>query len=95
MDYELKVVLLQKDFKCYKAMTALQLNAELFRELSIIAEDENLMRKALKALRRITLRKRVNENIRPMAELEEIIRQGEEDIKNGNYRVVSIDDLWK
>ena len=31
-------------------MTALQLNAELFRELSIIAEDEGLMKKALKAL---------------------------------------------
>lgn len=76
-------------------MTALQLNAELFRELSIIAEDESLMQKALKALRRITSRKRVNENIRPMEELDEIIRQGDEDIKNGNYRVISIDDLWK
>ncbi|MBQ7463049.1 MAG: hypothetical protein IJS63_12545 [Bacteroidaceae bacterium] len=76
-------------------MTALQLNAELFRELSIIAEDESMMQKALKALRRITSRKRVNENIRPMEELDEIIRQGDEDIKNGNYRVISIDDLWK
>ena len=34
-------------------MTALELNAELFRELSIIAEDEGLMKKALKALKRI------------------------------------------
>ena len=34
-------------------MTALQLNAELFRELSIIAEDEGLMKKALKALKKI------------------------------------------
>jgi hypothetical protein len=31
-------------------MTALQLNAELFRELSIIAEDETLMKKAVKYL---------------------------------------------
>ena len=30
-------------------MTALELNAELFRELSIIAEDEGLMKKAIKA----------------------------------------------
>ena len=29
-------------------MTALELNAELFRQLSIIAEDETLMRKAEK-----------------------------------------------
>ena len=76
-------------------MTALQLNAELFRELSIIAEDEDLMQKALKALKRITSRKAANENIRPMAELDEIIRQGDEDIKNGNFTVMSIDDIRK
>ncbi len=35
-------------------MTAIQLNAELFRELSIIAEDESLMKKAIKALHRIS-----------------------------------------
>jgi hypothetical protein len=76
-------------------MTALQLNAELFRELSIIAEDEGLMQKALKALKRITSRKAASENVHPMAELDEIIRQGDEDIKNGNFTVMSIDDLWK
>lgn len=32
-------------------MTALELNAELFRQLSVIAEDETLMRKAVKAIR--------------------------------------------
>ena len=31
-------------------MTALELNAELFRQLSIIAEDETLMRKAVEAI---------------------------------------------
>jgi len=36
-------------------MTALQLNADIFRELSLIAEDENLMLKALKALEKINL----------------------------------------
>ena len=30
-------------------MTTMELNAELFRQLSIIAEDESLMRKAVKA----------------------------------------------
>ncbi len=38
-------------------MTALQLNAELFHELSIIAEDESLMKKALKALKRLSAKK--------------------------------------
>ena len=35
-------------------MTALQLNAELFRELNVIVTDEGMMEKAIKALRRIT-----------------------------------------
>ena len=35
-------------------MTAMQLNAELFRELNIILTDEGMMEKAIKALRRIT-----------------------------------------
>ncbi len=38
-------------------MTTLQMNAEFFRELSIIAEDENLMRKAVKYLRKLTAQK--------------------------------------
>lgn len=32
----------------------MDLNAELFRQLSIIAEDEGLMKKAVNALKRIT-----------------------------------------
>ena len=32
-------------------MTTMELNAELFRQLSIIAEDESLMRKAVIAMR--------------------------------------------
>ena len=35
-------------------MTAMELNVELFRQLSLIADDETLMRKAVKAIQRIT-----------------------------------------
>ena len=38
-------------------MTALKLNADLFRELSIIAEDENLLRRAAKYLRKLVAEK--------------------------------------
>lgn len=38
-------------------MTALRLNVELFRELSIISEDEGMMKKAIKALKKITAQK--------------------------------------
>lgn len=79
-------------------MTALELNAELFRELSIIAEDEGLMKKALKALKRITAQKRAvdeTEYIMSSPAMVEILRQGDEDIKNGKGRVVKLEELWK
>ena len=38
-------------------MTAIQMNAELFRELSIIAEDESLMAKMLKYAKKLTAKK--------------------------------------
>lgn len=44
-------------------MTAMELNAELFRQLSLIADDETLMRKAVKAIQRITKKKEEAEYI--------------------------------
>ncbi|MBQ2542740.1 MAG: hypothetical protein IJK62_13920 [Bacteroidales bacterium] len=79
-------------------MTTTELNAELFRELSIIAEDEGLMRKALKALKKLTAQKRAmdeTEYLMSSPAMAEIIRQGQEDIKNGRGKVVNIDELWK
>jgi hypothetical protein len=79
-------------------MTSLQLNAELFRELSIIAEDEGLMKKALKAIKRISAQKQAmdeTEYIMSSPEMVEILRQGDEDIKNGKGRVVKLEELWK
>lgn len=79
-------------------MTALQLNAELFRELSIIAEDESLMKKALKALKKLSAKKQAmdeTEYLLSSPAMAEILRQGEEDIKNGKGRIVKIEDLWK
>lgn len=79
-------------------MTALQLNAELFRELSIIAEDEGLMKKALKALKKLSAKKQAmdeTEYFLSSPAMEEILRQGEEDIKNGKGRTVKLEDLWK
>ena len=79
-------------------MTTTELNVELFRELSIIAEDEGLMRKALKALKKLTAQKRTmdeTEYLMSSPAMAEIIRQGQEDIKNGRGKVVNIDELWK
>jgi hypothetical protein len=79
-------------------MTALQMNAELFRELSTIAEDENLMRKAVKYLRKLTSQKQAmdeTEYIVSSPKMVEIIRQGQKDIEEGRGRVVAVEDLWK
>ena len=84
--------------KRFEIMTALQLNAELFRELSIIAEDENLMKKAVKYLKKLSAKKQAmdeTEYIMSSPEMVRILRQGEEDIKNGNFRIVKLDDIWK
>ena len=79
-------------------MTALQLNAELFRELSIIAEDEGLMKKAVKYLKKLSAKKQAmdeTEYIMSSPEMVRIIRQGEKDIEEGRGRVSKLEDIWK
>ena len=79
-------------------MTAvqMQLNAELFGALQTISGDEGLMKKAVRSLKRIASQKQAkDENVMSMAELEEIVREGEKDIAEGNFQAVAIDDLWK
>ena len=79
-------------------MTALQLNAELLRELSIIAEDEGLMKKALKAIKKLSAKKQAmdeTEYIMSSPKMVEIIRQGQKDIEEGRGRVIKLEDIWK
>ena len=79
-------------------MTALQLNAELFRELSIIAEDEGLMKKAVKYLKKLSAKKQAmdeTEYIMSSPEMVRIIRQGEKAIEEGRGRVIKLEDIWK
>ena len=79
-------------------MTTLQLNAELFRELSIIAEDEGLMKKAIKYLKKLTAQKQAmdeTEYIMSSPAMVDILRQGQKDIEEGRGRVIKLEDLWK
>ena len=43
-------------------MTTLQLNAELLRQLSYIADDETYLRKALNSIKRLVAEKTIAEN---------------------------------
>ncbi|MBP3471329.1 MAG: hypothetical protein J6K41_03725 [Paraprevotella sp.] len=77
-------------------MTALELNAELFRQLSIIAEDETLMQKAIKAIRRLARQKEAQNEECEYITKEELlagIDAGLKDVKAG--RTQSIDDFIK
>jgi len=79
-------------------MTTSELNAELFRELSIIAQDEGMMKKAVKYLKKLTAQKQAmdeTEYIMSSPAMVDIIRQGQKDIEEGRGRVIKLDDLWK
>lgn len=79
-------------------MTTLELNAQLFRELSVIAEDEGMMKKALKAIKRLAAQKRAKdemEGIMSSPAMAEIIREGEKEIEEGDFHAIAIEDLWK
>ena len=73
----------------------MQLNSELFGALQTISSDEGLMKKAVRSLKRIAAQKAKTEETLSMAELEDIVRQGDEEIAKGNFQPIAIDDLWK
>ena len=66
-------------------MTALELNAELFRQLSIIAEDETLMRKAVEAIRRLAQQKEAQTEVTEYISKEEVL-EGLKDMIAGRTR---------
>ena len=79
-------------------MTALQLNAELLRELSVIVEDETLLTKALKYIKKLTAKK----DAPTLMSKEEFFRnldEAERDIANGKGIEMlpdeTLDDLLK
>jgi hypothetical protein len=66
--------------------------------LSVIAEDEVLMKKALKALKKLTAQKKAKdetEYIMSSPAMVDVLRKGDEDIKNGNFKIVTLDEIWK
>ena len=81
-------------------MTSMQLrlNSDLFSALQIISEDENLMKKAVRSLKRIASTKIANDeaaNLMSSAELDRILKEGDDEIERGNLKPVAIENLWK
>ena len=76
----------------------LQLNAELFGALQAISEDESLMKKAVKALKKIVAKKQTmdeTEYIMSSPAMVDILRGGDEEIAEGKFTPIAIEDLWK
>ena len=63
-------------------MTTLQMNAELFHQLSIIAKDENLMAKLLKYTRKLTA-KMEDPTLMTKEEFYARVDKAKEEIKKG------------
>ena len=72
-------------------MTAIQMNAELLRNMSIIAEDENLLKRAAKYLRKLVAEK---EDSSLMTE-EEFFAKIERAEKQPGKNFANVDELDK
>lgn len=72
-------------------MTALQLNAELFRTMGVIADDEGLMAKLLKYAKKLAAKK---EDPTQMTKKEFLARieHAEQQIERGEYSVMLPDE---
>ncbi|MBQ3361586.1 MAG: hypothetical protein IJG46_05585 [Prevotella sp.] len=79
-------------------MTALELNAELYRAMGEIADDETMMAKVLKYVKKLAAKKQImdeTEYVMSSPRMVEILREGEKEIAEGNFTPIAIEDLWK
>ena len=75
-------------------MTAMQLNAEMLRNMSIIAEDENLLKRAAKYLRKLVAEKQADPTLIPREEFFASLERGEEEYRQGKtHRINSVEEL--
>ncbi len=75
-------------------MTAIQMNAELLRNMSIIADDEHLLKRAAKYLRKLVAEKQTDSTLIPRDEFFASLDRGEEEYRQGKtHRINSVEEL--
>ena len=75
-------------------MTAVQLNAELLRNMSIIAEDETLLKRATKYLRKLVSEKEADSTLLTKKEFFARIDKAEKEIAEGkSFTFSNRDDM--
>ena len=80
-------------------MTTTELFAEVLRNLSIVAEDENLLRRVAKYLRRVVSEKQNDPTLMTKEEFFSVLEESEEEYRHGKYTTLlpgeSLDDMLK
>ena len=66
-------------------MTISELNAEVLRNLSILAEDENLLKRVAKYLRRVVAEKQNDPTLMTEEEFFARVEEAEEQYRQGQY----------
>lgn len=69
-------------------MTAIQLNAELYRAMGEIADDETLMIKVLKYVKKFAAQKKADPTLMTKEEFFDKIERAEKQIERGEYSVM-------
>ena len=69
-------------------MTAIQLNAELYRAMGEIADDETLMIKVLKYVKKFAAQKKTDPTLMTKEEFFDKIERAEKQIERGEYSVM-------
>jgi hypothetical protein len=79
--FQLLFVFLQR--KKILDMTAIQMNAELLRNMSIIADDENLLKRAAKYMRKLVAEKQADPTLMTKEEFFARVDEAREEIRQG------------
>ncbi|MBR5726455.1 MAG: hypothetical protein IKX56_06965 [Muribaculaceae bacterium] len=66
-------------------MTTTELNAEILRNLSIVAEDENMLKRVAKYLRRVVAEKQNDSTLMTEEEFFSMLEESEEEYRQGRY----------
>ena len=75
-------------------MTAIQLNAEVLRNMSIIAEDETLLKRVAKYLRKVVAERGTDPTEVSKDEFFASLERGEEEYRQGKtHRIESVKEL--
>ena len=80
-------------------MTTSQMTAEIFQNLSVLAESEDMMTRVAKYLRKLVKEKKADPTLMSKEEFFEKLDKAEEDYQKGNYTTLqpgeSVTDMLK